>query len=188
MNKIFFCLVLVFSAFFQTSQLLAETLDAESFYNIEAELASGEKVRFLDYKNKVVLVANIATKCGTTPQLSDLQKLHAAYSKRGLVILGFPSNDFSPEPKGDMEIKNFCTLKYGVTFPIFSQISVKGDKIHNLFSYLTTEIDSSMQGPVSFNFEKFIVDKNGVVRKRYGPFTGATSEVVTAQVEELLGE
>ena len=120
---------------------------------------NGEEVDMRRYRGRVVLVVNVASRCGYTRQYEDLQNLYSEYRERGLVILGFPANNFnSQEPGSDEEIAEFCSRNYGVTFPMFSKISVKGGDIHPLYSYLTGESGQE----VSWNFNKFLVDRNGL--------------------------
>jgi len=125
------------------------------------------------YKGKVVLVVNVASKCGLTPQYEELQKLYETYKERGLVVLGFPANEFgAQEPGTNAEIKEFCSSKYKVTFPMFAKIVVKGDGIHPMYKYLTDkETDPGFAGEIKWNFTKFLIGKDGAVIDRYAPNT-----------------
>jgi glutathione peroxidase len=141
------------------------------------------------YKGKVVLVVNVASKCGLTPQYEELEKLYETYKPRGLVILGFPANEFaSQEPGTNSEIKEFCTSKYKVTFPMFSKIVVKGDGIHPLYKFLTEkETDPSYAGEIKWNFTKFLVGRDGKLAARFEPKTVPSAKEVTTAIEAALG-
>jgi len=142
------------------------------------------------YKGKVVLVVNVASKCGLTPQYAELEKLYGGYKERGLVILGFPANEFgAQEPGTNSEIKKFCTSEYKVTFPMFSKIVVKGEGIHPLYAFLTgTETDPSFSGPIKWNFTKFLVNRKGEVVARFEPKDAPESEAVKTAIEKALAE
>jgi len=140
-------------------------------------------------KGKVVLIVNVASKCGLTPQYEELQKLYDTYNKRGLVILGFPANEFNAqEPGTNKEIKEFCTSKYKVTFPMFEKIVVKGEGIHPLYKFLTEkESDPAFPGEIKWNFTKFLVDRDGKLAARFEPKTTPSDKEVIAAVEKALG-
>ena len=136
----------------------------------------GEEVDMRRYRGRVALVVNVASRCGYTPQYTDLQRLYSEYRERGLVILGFPANNFNgQEPGTEEEIAAFCTANYGVTFPMFSKISVKGADIHPLYTYLTTESGRE----VSWNFNKFLVGRDGLFVQHY-------SQQVVPYADELI--
>jgi glutathione peroxidase len=140
-----------------------------------------------DYRGKVMLVVNVASECGFTPQYEELQALYAAYEARGLKVLGFPANEFgSQEPGTSEEIATFCSSRYGVTFDMFEKIVVKGVKIAPLYRTLTTESPAAFQGDIPWNFTKFLVDKNGFVINRFAPTTTPMSAEVTAAIEAAL--
>lgn len=137
------------------------------FYSFKVQSADNKEVSLSEYKNKVVLVVNVASKCGFTYQYEGLQKLYAKYSEKGFVILGFPSNDFlGQEPGTNTEIQSFCKLNYGVNFPVFAKIKVKGDDIHPLYLWLTTLKD--FEGRITWNFNKFLINRQGQVVKKFG--------------------
>lgn len=161
-----------------------------NFYELEAVDLQGKTVHFSQFRGQVVLITNVALKCGTTPQLSALQKLYDQHRSQKFVILAFPSDDFtgSAEPKEPGVIKKTCALKYGVEFPVFQITSVKGRNAHPVFHYLTSAGSDEDRGEVTFNFEKFLVDKTGRVRRRFGSFTGATSDVLERELQTLLDE
>lgn len=138
------------------------------------------------YRGKVVLIVNTASKCGLTPQYEDLQKLYDTYKEQGFVVLGFPANNFrNQEPGSDEEIAEFCERNYGVTFPMFSKISVKGDDQHPLYAKLTGA-PKPIGGEVSWNFQKYLVDRTGHVVQMFEPRTKPMDEKVTEKIEELL--
>ena len=140
-------------------------------------------------KGKVVLMVNVASKCGLTPQYEELEKIYETYKARGLVILGFPANEFgAQEPGTEKEIKEFCTSKYKVTFPMFSKIVVKGEGIHPLYKFLTEkETDPAYAGEIKWNFTKFLVGRDGKLVARFEPKTTPSSKEVVAAIEAALG-
>lgn len=144
----------------------------KSFYDFEATDIRGNLVKMEDYRNKTVVVVNTASKCGFTPQYEGLEKLYAKYNEKGLVILGFPCNQFGKqEPGNSEEIVEFCQINYGVSFPIFSKIDVNGDTTHPLFSYLKASLGGLFGSTIKWNFTKFVIDKNGKPIKRFSPIT-----------------
>jgi len=151
----------------------------------EMKTIDGSPVNLADYKGKVVLIVNVASRCGYTGQYSGLQKLYDGYKDKGFVILGFPANDFgAQEPGTDAQIAEFCSSKYGVTFPMFSKITVKGAGKAPLYATLTESADP--QGEVSWNFEKFLIGKNGAVVGRFkSGVAPADAALVTAIEREL---
>ena len=148
----------------------------------------GKDVNLADYKGKVLLFVNVASKCGLTPQYEQLVELHKKYSDKGLVILGFPANNFgAQEPGTNDDIKEFCTVKYGVEFPMFSKISVKGEDIAPLYAELTSEEqDKGYEGEIKWNFTKFLVNRDGKVAARFEPKTVPTADEVIAAIEAQL--
>lgn len=141
-----------------------------------------------DHDGSVVLVVNTASKCGLTPQYEGLQRLHETYADRGLVVLGFPCNQFmGQEPGAADEIEEFCRINYGVTFPVFDKVEVNGPGAHPLFAELTrTPDDDGEAGDVQWNFEKFLIDRSGTVVRRFRPRTEPTDPAVVAAIEDLL--
>jgi glutathione peroxidase len=147
----------------------------------------GEETELNAYRNKVVLVVNTASKCGFTGQYSELQELYETYAERGFVVLGFPSADFAGQEFGsDEEIAEFCERNYGVSFPMFSRISVKGEDQHPLFEVLTTEDNPDFTGDIEWNFEKFLIDGEGHLVRRFRSRTTPLSTEITSSVEALL--
>ena len=144
-----------------------------SIYDFEVKTISGEIISMSSFKNKVLLIVNVASKCGFTSQYEGLERLYEKYKDQGLVILGFPCNQFmNQEPLSEEEIQSFCSLNYGVTFPMFAKIDVNGEEAHPLFKYLK-EAQKGLLGieAIKWNFTKFLVDKNGVVINRFAPAT-----------------
>ncbi len=178
-----------------------------ALYDIPVRRIDGSNTSLGDYKGKVMLIVNVASKCGLTPQYADLEKTYEAYRDRGLVILGFPANEFaSQEPGTNQEIQQFCQSKFGVEFPLFEKIVVKGDGQHPLYRQLIEEcpkaqpkpdsalrktLDSHGLGPkndtdIMWNFEKFLVNRQGEVVARFAPdFNPQDAEVKNAIEAEL---
>ncbi|UZJ78039.1 glutathione peroxidase [Fictibacillus sp. KU28468] len=144
-----------------------------SVYEYRAKTITGEEKSLRDYEGKVLIIANTASKCGFTPQYKELQALYDQYKEQGLEILGFPCNQFAgQEPGSEEEIQEFCELNYGVKFPMFAKVDVKGDNIHPLFAFLTKEAPGILGSKVvKWNFTKFLVDRNGIVVSRHSPQT-----------------
>ncbi len=139
------------------------------------------------HKGNVLLMVNVASRCGLTPQYTALEALHEKYSGRGFEVLGFPANNFmGQEPGTDEEIAEFCSSTYGVTFPMYSKISVKGDDMHPLYAELTG-MPEPIGGDVAWNFQKYLVDRDGNVVRMFGPRTTPDDPEVVAAVEGLLG-
>lgn len=156
-----------------------------SFYNFSAKDINGKEVSMEDYKGKVVIIVNTASKCGFTPQFEGLENLYKKYKDEGLVILGFPCNQFgNQDPGEDGEIKTFCELNYGVTFPMFSKVEVNGEDAHPIYKWLKEEKGGLLGEDIKWNFSKFILDRNGNVVKRYG--SNKKPENMEKDIEELL--
>lgn len=150
----------------------------------------GKDVDLSQYKGKVVMIVNVASKCGFTPQYEQLVEIHKKYRDQGFTILGFPANDFmKQEPGTNAEIKSFCMTKYGVEFPMFSKIVVKGDGQAPLYQELTSkEADGEFGGEIAWNFTKFLVNKDGEVVARFEPRTKPDAPEVIAKIEEELAK
>nr|WP_309695130.1 glutathione peroxidase [Armatimonas sp.] len=148
----------------------------------------GNPVKLSRYEGSVVMVVNVASKCGNTPQYKSLEALYEKYKNKGLVVLGFPANDFgAQEPGTDKEIKEFCEATYKVQFPMFSKISVKGDATAPLYKFLTDKATNpKFDGPIEWNFDKFIIGRNGEVVGRVKPGTDPMSNSVVMQLEKAL--
>ena len=158
--------------------------ELQSFYDFHAQDIEGNIISMNDFKGKKVLVVNVASRCGYTPQYEGLQKLHETYGD-SLVVLGFPSNDFMwQEPGSNTEIKKFCTTNYGVTFPMFSKIHVKGRKQHPIYDWLS---DSKLNGwnddSPSWNFNKYLLDENGAIIELYGADVKPLDTLITRHLQ-----
>ena len=141
-----------------------------------------------EFAGKVLLIVNVASKCGFTPQYKGLEALYSKYKARGFEILAFPSNDFArQEPGSDAEIKSFCTLTYGVTFPKFAKIAVKGKEIHPLYAFLTSkETNPKFHGKIGWNFNKFLIDRKGNIIERFESKNDPMGDRVPRVVEAAL--
>ena len=160
---------------------------ASGIYNFTLNSIDGKPAPLADYKGKVILVVNVASQCGYTPQYSALESIYEKYKDQGFVILGFPANNFgAQEPGTNEEIKTFCTRKYSVTFPIYSKISVKEPDQAPLYAYLTKETGTSIRGDIKWNFTKFLVDRNGNVVQRFEPAVTPDSKEMTSAIEKQL--
>lgn len=158
-----------------------------SIYQFSAKTNKGEVQSLADYQGKVLLIVNTASRCGFTPQYKGLQKLYDDYRESGLEVLGFPCNQFNQqEPGTSEEIQSFCELNFGVTFPLFEKIEVKGPNAHPLFQYLTRQAPGFVTKDIKWNFTKFLVDRNGNVVKRYAPTT--KPERLEADIKRLVRE
>lgn len=180
----------------------------DELYEIPVRKIDGAETNLSEYKDKVLLIVNVASKCGLTPQYAGLEKFYENYRERGVEVLGFPANNFmGQEPGTNDEIKDFCEANYNVKFPLFSKISVTGDDQHQLYQYLTQaksetdvnsgELEANLKGyghtrstpdEVLWNFEKFLVAKNGTVVGRFAPDTTVENEQLIEAVEQELAK
>ena len=166
----------------------ADPPSEKHMYEFTMKDIDGNDVKLDAYKGKVALIVNTASKCGLTPQYEGLQKIYDKYRDQGFVVLGFPANNFmGQEPGTEKEIKEFCDLNYKVTFPMFSKISVKGEDQHPLYTYLTNERSNpGMDGDITWNFEKFLADRNGNIIARFSPKVTPEDPVVVSAIEKAL--
>jgi glutathione peroxidase len=166
----------------------ANNMAEKSVLDFTLKNIEGKETKLSDYRGKVLLLVNVASQCGYTPQYEGLQAMYAKYRDQGLVVLGFPANNFGgQEPGTNEEIKQFCTLKYKVSFPMFAKISVKGGDIHPLYKFLTSkETDPEFGGDISWNFNKFLVDRSGKVIARFETKEKPEGEKVTQAIEKAL--
>lgn len=172
----------VFSIFSLTGQEKKSTMN---FYQFKAKSLQGKEISMKEYAGKVVLVVNTASKCGFTPQYKGLEKLYKENKDKGLVILGFPCNQFgNQEPGSAEEISKFCTLNYNVDFPMFMKIDVNGDKADPLYKYLKEVLPGTLGNEIKWNFTKFLLDRNGKPVKRYGSIV--KPEEIAKDIEKLL--
>jgi len=155
-------------------------------YGFSAPTLTGRDVSLKDYAGKVILVVNTASKCGFTPQYKGLEQLYRDYKDQGLVILGFPCNQFGQqEPGGKAQISEFCELNYGVSFPMFDKVDVNGPKAHPLFNFLTEEKPGVLGSKkIKWNFTKFLINRQGEVVKRFAPLT--TPAALASHIKALL--
>lgn len=161
---------------------------AASVYDFALKDIDGNQVKLEQYRGKAVMIVNVASRCGFTPQYEGLEAIYRKYKDQGFVVLGFPANNFKgQEPGTDQEIKSFCSTKYDVTFPVFSKISVKGDDQHPLYKYLTgKETNPQFPGEITWNFNKFLLDKTGRVVARFDSKERPESEKVMQSIEQAL--
>ncbi len=180
-----------------------------AIYDIPVQKITGDNTSLAEFKGKVLLVVNVASKCGLTPQYEGLENLYERYKGQGLVVTGFPANNFkSQEPGSNEEIQSFCTMNFGVKFPMFSKISVSGDDKHPLYLLLTTAqpkaisvsevpfreklkgygIETNADPEVLWNFEKFLVNRHGEAVKRFSPDTLPDAPELIAAIEAELGK
>jgi glutathione peroxidase len=157
----------------------------DSFYQFSARSLQGKEISMNSYRGKVVLVVNTASKCGLTPQYEGLENLHQKYKDKGLVILGFPCNQFgNQEPGTEKEISEGCLVNYGVTFQMFSKIDVNGENAHPIYKYLKNSLPGLIGRKIKWNFAKFLIDRSGNPVKRYSPTT--VPDKLVKDIEKLL--
>lgn len=159
-----------------------------TIYDLIVITIDGQDLKLETYKNKIILIVNVASKCGYTPQYEGLERLYQNYKDKGFVILGFPANNFlGQEPGSNEEIMNFCSLTYNVTFPMFSKISVKGKDIAPLYKFLTEkETNPDFNGKIKWNFTKFLINSEGRIVDRFEPKEKPDSEKIIKRIEELI--
>lgn len=175
---------------FQNSTGVSANSAPKSVYDFKMKDIDGKDVKLKKYKGSVLMVVNTASKCGYTPQYEGLQATFDKYKGKGFYVLGFPANNFGgQEPGTEKEIKEFCTTKYKVTFPMFAKISVKGEDQDPLYAYLTgKETNPEFAGEISWNFNKFLIDRDGKIVARFSSKDKPESEVVTQAIEKYLAE
>lgn len=185
-NVLYLIIILVLSAVI--SAVTMGAAEADSLYDFTLKSIDGNDTPLKNYQGHVILVVNTASKCGLTPQYKKLQAVYEKYKDKGFVVLGFPANNFRhQEPGSEAEIKTFCTVNYGVTFPMFAKISVLGEDIHPLYRYLTSKTTNpKFSGEIRWNFDKFLIDKKGQIINRFHPKTTPDSAEVAAAVEAAL--
>jgi glutathione peroxidase len=169
--------------------IMAGSAVAATIYDFTLPSIDGKPMPLAEFKGKVVLVVNVASRCGYTPQYSALESLYEKYKDQGFVIIGFPANNFgAQEPGTNEEIKTFSSRKYNVTFPMYSKVSVKGDDQTPLYQYLTKQTGPSIAGDIKWNFTKFLVDRNGNVVERFESAVTPDSKEVVSAVEKQLSQ
>jgi glutathione peroxidase len=180
-----------------------------AIYNIPLHCIDGSMASLADHKGAVLLIVNVASRCGLTPQYTELEEIYETYHDRGFAVLGFPANDFAgQEPGSNAEIQQFCQTKFGVKFPMFEKIVVKGDKQHPLYRHLIMECPTAQQKPngtlrktleqhglgprndtdIMWNFEKFLVNRRGEVVRRFAPDITPKDAAITTAIEAELGK
>ena len=168
----------------------AEPVKEKGMYEFTMKDIDGNDVSLEKYKGNVVMLVNVASRCGLTPQYEGLQEIYEKYKDRGFTVLGFPANNFlGQEPGTEAEIKEFCSLNYNVGFPMFSKISVKGADQHPLYRFLThPETNPGFDGDITWNFEKFLADRDGKIIARFSPRTVPTEPEVIEKLEAALAK
>jgi glutathione peroxidase len=167
---------------------LNQNSDQNNVYQFEATTLSGKPATLAEYRGQVLLIVNTASQCGFTPQYAGLQALHETYAPKGFSVLGFPCNQFGKQEPGDANaIGQFCEIRFGVTFPLFDKIEVKGPDAHPLYQWLTAEKRGLLgTQAIKWNFTKFLLHRDGTVYKRYAPMT--KPDEIKADIEKLLAE
>ncbi len=165
----------------------AALVKPDSVYAFSAKSIDGKLVNISDYKGQLVMIVNVASKCGFTPQYKDLETLFRKYKDKGFIVLGFPTNDFGgQEPASNEEIKKFCKVNYDVTFPLFEKLPVKGTAKQPLYKFLTEQSGSEFTGEIAWNFVKFLVNSEGKVIGRFGSSTKPLDKKIISKIEEQL--
>jgi len=160
---------------------------AASFFDLKGTSIEGKPVNFNDYKGKTILVVNIASQCGYTPQLTDLENLYQKFKAKNFVLIGFPTNDFGGQtPENDTQMKDFCSRKYNVTFPLMKKAEVLGAKRQDVYRFFSELKDKKLNGDVKWNFEKFLINKEGSVVERFGSSVKPLDQELTKVIESNL--
>lgn len=158
---------------------------SSTFYRFKAKTLQGKEISMEEYMGKTILVVNTASKCGLTPQYEGLEKLYRKYKDKGLVILGFPCNQFGKQEPGDEKsISQGCLINYGVSFPMFSKIEVNGNNAHPIYKYLKNKLKGILGGRIKWNFTKFLIDNEGNPVKRFSPTTNPKN--IEKHIEKIL--
>ena len=156
-----------------------------NFYELSAKDINGKEVYMEDFKGKVVLIVNTASKCGLTPQFTELEEIYNEYKDKGVEVLGFPCNQFAnQDPASNKEISNFCLINYGVTFKMFEKIDVNGEKAHPIYKFLKSNAKGILTSDIKWNFTKFLIDREGNVVERFSPTTKPSK--IKNNIEKLL--
>lgn len=169
-------------------QAKGNTASAKSVYDFTMKDIDGNNVPLSKYKGNILVIVNTASKCGLAPQLKEIEAFYQKYKDKGVVVLGFPEGNFlNQEFDENAEIKSFCTKNYGVTFPMFSKISVKGEDINPLYNYLTNKSENGvLDAPIKWNYQKFIINRNGKVVTSIAPRTTVNDQEFMQNIEDLL--
>ena len=185
-NSLSFVLITFFSSF---NLMSTESNTNQTIYDFPIRTLSGEPIEWNKLNGKVILIVNVASKCGFTRQYKGLQTLHEKYKDRGFTVIGVPSNDFGrQEPGSPEEIQSFCQKNFGVTFLMTEKVIAKGDNIHPIFDYLTNQapISYGKPGKISWNFSKFLINRSGQLDSRYSSMTGPSSVKLIKSLESIL--
>ncbi len=167
--------------------LITSSERTDSIYQYELNAIDGKKISLEEFKGSAILIVNTASECGYTGQYEGLQNLYEEYKDEGFVVLGFPANNFGgQEPGSDEEIAEFCEINFGVTFPLFSKVSVVGDDQHPLFKKLTSAENPDFTGDIGWNFEKFLIDRNGNLVRRFRSNVEPMSKELTGALKSIL--
>lgn len=163
-------------------------MQENAIYDFVMDDIDGNAVKFDKFKGLVILIVNVASKCGFTPQYKSLQGIYEIYKDKGLIVLGFPANNFLwQEPGSNSDIKSFCNLKYNIRFPMFSKISVRGKDQAPLYKFLTEKnTNCNFYGKIKWNFTKFLINRRGEIVDRFSPMTKPNSDTVIKKIEETL--
>jgi len=174
----------LFSIFFLILFMSNADASEKVFHDFTIESISGETINLSDYKSKVVLLVNTASKCGFTPQYSGLQKIYERYKNDGLVVLGVPTNDFNQELSKDSDVKEFCEIRFGVEFPMSSIQPIRGENAHPIYKWIQANV--SVIGQPRWNFHKYLIGKDGKIINWFSSMTSPTSEGLINQIETAL--
>ena len=159
--------------------------DRKSFYDLSINSIDGDEIKFSNFKEKSILLVNVASNCGFTKQYEDLQKLYELYKSNGLIVLGVPSNQFgNQEPGSEKEIKNFCEANFNITFPMTSKYDVRGNKAHPVYLWAKESYGNS--AVPKWNFHKILIDKNGKIQDTFASFTNPMSNKIKKEIEKIL--
>ena len=175
--------ILIF--FIMFSFLNNSKADSKSFYDLSINSIDGDEIKFSNFKEKSILLVNVASNCGFTKQYEDLQKLYELYKSNGLIVLGVPSNQFgNQEPGSEKEIKNFCEANFNITFPMTRKYDVRGNKAHPVYLWAKESYGNS--AVPKWNFHKILIDKNGKIQDTFASFTNPLSNKIKKEIEKIL--
>lgn len=181
MKQLLLTISLLFGVYAQASA-------PKSFFELAATDINGKKINFSSYRGKVVLVVNTASECGFTPQLKELEEMYKKYADRGFTVLAFPSNDFKQEQGDNAQVKSYAQKEYGTTFPFFDKAAVTGPQKQEVYKFLTENKPGILFKDVSWNFEKFLINRKGEVIERWSSITKPSSSSVTKKIEKALAD
>ena len=173
------------SIFFLFIILFMSNVKSQSIYQFEAEDINGKLIPISSFKGKKIMIVNTASKCGLTPQYKELEELYEKYKEKNFIIIGFPANNFMRQEPGDnKQIAQFCSATYGITFPMMAKISVKGKDMHPIYKFLTNkELNGKISSSVKWNFQKYLIDENGILVKVISPQTSPLDKQIIEWIE-----